>query len=319
MTAAAGSDRDFGPSATRTALEQRHLILRAIRSFFEREGFTEVETPAVVRSPGLELHLDALEVLGGGGPRWLHTSPEYHMKRLLAAGMPRIYQLCKAYRRGERGTLHQPEFTLLEWYRTPAGHEDVMGDTEALVTHAARELLGSTRIPGLRSEVDVSPPWERLSVREAFERYAHASADELLRDEEAFYRTLIEKVEPQLGRGKPTFLTRYPASMASLARLCPDDLSVAERFEAYVDGVELCNGFGELTDAVEQRRRFETDRATRARLGKAAYPIDERLLSALEHGLPEAGGNALGVDRLVMLLTGAKDIANVVAFSAERV
>jgi lysyl-tRNA synthetase class 2 len=140
-----------------------------------------------------------------------------------------------------------------------------------------------------------------------------------VRDEDAFYRTLIEKVEPQLGRGKPTFLTHYPASMASLARLCPDDASVAERFEAYVDGVELCNGFGELTDASEQRRRFEHDRATRASLGKASYPIDERLLGALEHGLPESGGNALGVDRLLMLLTGAKDIADVVAFSVERV
>jgi lysyl-tRNA synthetase class 2 len=309
----------WAPSADRSKLELRHRILRSIRSYFDAAGFVEVETPSVVRNPGLELHLDALEVVGCAGPRWLHTSPEYHMKRLLAAGMPSIYQVCKAFRRDERGALHQPEFTLLEWYRTPAGYADTMRDTEQLVAQLARELYGTTRIPGVSAEIDVAPPWERLSVHEAFERYAGVRVDALLPDEEAFYRTLIEQVEPRLGRGKPTFLTRYPASMASLAQLCPDDWSVAERFEAYVDGVELCNGFGELTDAAEQRRRCEADLATRWRVGKALYPIDELFLGALEHGLPPASGNALGVDRLVMLLAGVKNIAQVVAFSAERV
>jgi lysyl-tRNA synthetase class 2 len=143
--------------------------------------------------------------------------------------------------------------------------------------------------------------------------------DELVHDEEAFYRVLVDRIEPQLGRGRPVFLTRYPASMAALARVCDDDASVADRFEAYVDGIELCNGFGELTDAAEQRRRFELDQARRARLQRTVYPLDERLLGALADGLPPSGGNALGVDRLIMLLLGARDIAEVVAFSDERV
>jgi lysyl-tRNA synthetase class 2 len=272
----------------------------------------------VVRSPGLELHLEALEVSGLGEPRWLQTSPEYHMKRLLAAGMSNIYQLCKTFRRDERGSLHQPEFTMLEWYRAHAGSEEMMSDTEQLVAAVAYELLGTTRIPGIDAGVDVAPPWQRLTVREAFERHASTPYAALLRDHDAFFRALIDEVEPHLGRGRPTFLTRYPASMAALARICPDDPSVADRFEAYVDGVELCNGFGELTDADEQRRRLLADAATRRSLGKPAYPIDERFLAALDHGMPPSGGNALGIDRLIMLVLGIRDIAGVVAFCAER-
>lgn len=317
----ARSDSDFGWSQAGgiAMLKHRHAAMRAIRDFFDRAGFTEVETPTVVRSPGLELHLEALEVLGAGGPHWLQTSPEYHMKRLLSAGMSRIYQLCKSYRRGERGALHEPEFTMLEWYRSFAGSEDVMRDTEELAAHVARALHGTTRVPGVANEIDFAPPWERLRVRDAFERYASVSMDDLLPDEEAFYRVLIDEVEPKLGRGRPTFLTHYPPSMAALARLCPDDPSAADRFEAYVNGIELCNGFGELTDPGEQRRRFEADRAVRKNLGRPVYPLDERLLGALEDGLPPSGGNALGVDRLLMLLLGAEDIADVVAFASARV
>jgi lysyl-tRNA synthetase class 2 len=241
------------------------------------------------------------------------------MKRLVSAGMSRIYQLCKSYRRGERGALHEPEFTMLEWYRAFAGSEEVMRDTEELAAHVARTLHGTTRVVGLTGEIDFAPPWERMRVRDAFERYASASLDELLTDEETFYRVLIEEVEPKLGRGKPTFLTHYPPSMAALARLRPDDPTAADRFEAYVNGIELCNGFGELTDPVEQRRRFELDRAARKNLGRPVYPLDERLLGALEDGLPPSGGNALGVDRLLMLMLGESDIAEVVAFATARV
>jgi lysyl-tRNA synthetase class 2 len=318
MTHGSGRAAAWMPSASVSSLEQRAFVMRAIRSFFAAREFTEVETPALVPSPGLELHLTALEVSGAGAPRFLHTSPEYHMKRLLAAGMSRIYQLCKVYRGDEQGALHEPEFTLLEWYRTHASFEHMMRDTEQLVAHAAQELLGTTRIRGRSGEIDLSPPWERLTVREAFERHASVRVEDLLPDEEKFYLTLIERVEPALGRGKPTFLTHYPASMASLARLSAADPSVAERFEAYVDGVELCNGFSELTDASEQRQRLENDRDARLQLGKPPYPMDERFLAALEHGLPPSGGNALGVDRLVMLLLGATNIAEVVAFSADR-
>jgi elongation factor P--(R)-beta-lysine ligase len=306
------------PTATSDVLQRRHRLMRAVRAFFDAAGFTEVETPVIVRSPGLELHLEALEVVGLPGRRWLQTSPEYHMKRLLAAGMRDVYQLCKTFRRDEQGHLHQPEFTMLEWYRANAGFEEMMRDTEQLVAHVARELLGKTVIPGVTGEVDISPPWERLTVREAFRRHASDPLHVLLRDEEAFYRALVDQVEPHLGRGRPTLLTHYPASMAALARICPHDPSVAERFEAYVDGVELCNGFGELVDAAEQRRRLEADVELREQSGKARYPIDERFLAALEHGVPPSGGNALGIDRLAMLVLGLDDIAKVVTFSAAR-
>lgn len=314
----ADSDLAWGTAGGVTALRARHAALRAIRGFFDAQGFTEVETPALVRSPGLELHLDALEVLGLPAPRFLHTSPEYHMKRLLAAGMSSIYQLCKAYRRDESGHLHQPEFTMLEWYRAFSDSEQLMRDTEELVAQAARALHGSTRIPGLHGMLDVAPPWERLRVRDAFARYAGHRVDELLDDQEAFYRTLVDEVEPRLGRGKPTFLTHYPSSMAALARIHPDDPGSADRFEAYADGLELCNGFGELTDAIEQRRRFDADVAARSKQQRPAYPIDERFLDALAGALPPSAGNALGVDRLLMLLLGKQTIAEVVAFSFDR-
>jgi lysyl-tRNA synthetase class 2 len=315
------SDRAHGPSAQPATLMRRHELLRALRGFFDSAGFTEVETPLMVRSPGLELHIEAFEVVGLRAKRWLQTSPEYHMKRLLAAGMGRIYQVCKTFRRDEEGALHQPEFTMLEWYRTDAGMIEMMRDTEALVAHVAHSVLGTTRIPGAcgrAGEIDLAPPWEQLTVRAAFERYATRPYEALLGDEESFYRTLIDEVEPRLGFGRPTLLTHYPAGMAALARLCPDDPEVAERFEAYVGGVELCNGFGELVDPSEQRARLRADAEERARLGKPSYPIDERFLGALEHGVPPSGGNALGVDRLVMLLLGAVEIGKVVAFSAER-
>jgi lysyl-tRNA synthetase class 2 len=316
----ARADSDFGwaRSDALAVLEKRHRAMRAIRAYFDEQGFVETETPAVVRSPGLELHLEALEVLGYGGPRWLQTSPEYHMKRLLSAGMSRIYQLCKCYRRGERGALHQPEFTMLEWYRAFAGAEDMMRDTEQVVARVAHALHGGTRIPGIGGALDVTPPWDRITVRDAFARYASVGLDDVVRDEDAFYRHLVEEIEPRLGQGRPVFLTHYPASMAALARLRPDDPSAADRFEAYACGVELCNGFGELTDPDEQRRRLELDRSRRKQQGRPVYPLDERFLGALEDGIPPSGGNALGVDRLLMLTLGIADIAGVVAFSVER-
>jgi lysyl-tRNA synthetase class 2 len=307
------------------ALRTRHAVVRELRAHFDEQGFVEVDTPAMVVSPGLEVHLDAFEVHGGPQPRYLHTSPEYHMKRLLGRGLPRIYQLGKAFRRGEVGHLHQPEFTMLEWYRAGAGSDEMMRDTEQLVFRAAKAVCGGPVLPARgepgapRTPIDVTPPWPRLTVREAFARYANVDLDALPPDEDAFFRVLIERVEPQLGRGRPTLLTHYPAQMASLARIHPDDPRSADRFEAYVAGIELCNGFGELVDASEQRSRLEADVRTRAQLGKPAYPIDERFLQALEKGIPESGGNALGVDRLVMLLSGAKRIQDVVAFDASQV
>jgi elongation factor P--(R)-beta-lysine ligase len=301
------------------ALRVRAEILRAVRRFFDERAFLEVETPLAVPSPGLDLHLAALEVRGLRGPRWLSTSPEYPMKRLLAGGMSRIYQIARAFRRGEEGPLHQPEFTMLEWYRTFAGSDEIMRDTEELVASVARAIgQGSTVIAARGRELDVAPPWKRMTVAAAFRELAGVELDEVLPDEELFFRTLIERVEPELGHPKPVFLTHWPVSMASLARVSPDDPRFCDRFEAYLDGMELSNGFGELVDPTEQRARLQTQRAERIERGLDDYPIDERFLAALEEGIPPSGGNALGLDRLVMLMLGARTIDEVIAFPQDR-
>jgi lysyl-tRNA synthetase class 2 len=314
---AASSDAVWGQRGGIAMLRQRSAALAAARAWFAGEGFVEVETPLAVRSPGLEVHLSALEVQGAGERRYLHTSPEYHMKRLLAAGANRIYSLGKVFRQEELGARHEPEFTMLEWYRAFADSAAMMHDTEQLAAQVAQTLLGSTVVPGVsgRGPIDLAPPWERLTVREAFDRYAGISADSLVANEDEFFHVLATRVEPELGRGRPTILMRYPAKMAALARLCEDDPTVAERFEAYVDGVELCNAFYELTDATEQRARLLADQATRSAAGKPLYPIDESFLAALETGLPPCSGNALGFDRLLMLVLGRDRIEDVIAFS----
>jgi lysyl-tRNA synthetase class 2 len=299
-------------------LHLRHSLMRFARAFFDAEGLLEIDTPAIVPCPGLDVHLDAVEVLGMRAPRWLHTSPEYQMKRLLTTGLPGAYQLGKAFRRGERGRLHEPEFCMLEWYRTFCDAEQMMHDTEQLVAGAAQELCGGSVLKGVEGPVDVRPPWDRISVEQAFARYAGVHLDDVLDDEERFYRLLVDRIEPQLGRGRAVFLTHYPARFASLARLYPDDPRFAERFEAYLDGVELCNGFSELVDPQEQRKRFERDQENREKLGRSVYPIDERFMAALQQGIPPSGGNALGFDRLLMLLCGAKHIEEVLAFPVSR-
>ena len=301
-------------------LRRRQALKRAVQTFFDAAGLLEVDTPAIVPCPGLDVHLDAIEVLGTlRGPRWLHTSPEYQMKRLLTTGLPGIYQLGKAFRRGERGRLHEPEFTMLEWYRTFSDAEQMMRDTERLVAAAARELTGSLTLPGVDGPVDVTPPWDRIRVDQAFEDIAGVKLEHVLPDEERFYEILADRIEPKLGRGRAVFLTDYPAPMASLARLSPHDPRFAERFEAYLDGIELCNGFSELIDATEQRTRLLRDQTEREKLGRSVYPLDERFLAALQEGIPPSGGNALGFDRLLMLITGAKHIEDVLALPVSRV
>jgi len=295
-------------------LDARARVVRGVRAFFEARGFLEVETPVLVPSPGLDLHLDAFEVPGAG---YLGTSPEYQMKRLLADGWGAIFQITRCFRRGERGSLHNPEFTMLEWYRADAGAEDVMRDTEALVA----EVTGGQVVLGARA-IDATPPFPRITVCEAFEAHAGLPRRETLRlaaeDEERYFRMLVERVEPALAASpRPVFLTEYPASQASLARRKRGDPEVAERFELYVAGVELCNGFGELTDPVEQRARLEHDQRERLARGLPVYPLDEAFLGALERGLPPSGGNALGLDRLVALACGTTDVADVMAFTAE--
>lgn len=305
------------------ALAQRAAALGAIRALFGERGFLEVETPCMVPSPGLDLHLDAFAIDGAEPARspapYLITSPEYQMKRLIAGGVPRCFQLARCFRRGEVGGRHNPEFTMLEWYRAFAGVDEVMDDTEAIVRRVAAALGGGDEIRVGGAVVTLGAPFERIAVGDAFARWAGVPADEAIAlasgDEDRFFRLLVDAVEPEIARlPRPVFLVDYPAPFASLARLKPDDPRVCERFELYVGGVELCNGFGELTCPVEQRARLERDQAERVRLGKPVYPIDERFLGALEEGLPPAGGNALGVDRLVALSLGAETIGDVLAF-----
>jgi lysyl-tRNA synthetase class 2 len=301
-------------------LERRATLLRAIRSFFDQRQFIEIEAPILVPSPGLEVHLDAFAV----EHRYLITSPEYQMKRLLAAGMQRIYSLGKVFRRGEAGPHHNPEFTMLEWYRANAGWEAIADDVEQLVS----SLASAFGVAGLEA------PWERLPVADACERWARVriEGDEdlaQLRDKiaragwrlpadgdwgDVFFTLFLDAVDPHLGRERPVILYDWPRPLCALAREKPGDPRVVERFEAYAFGLELCNAFGELTDPVEQRRRCEEDLRRRAERGLPAYPIDEKFLAAVGH-MPPAAGVALGVDRLAMLLLGAREIRDVLAFA----
>lgn len=297
-------------------LRERARIRTAVRSFFDARGFVEVETPAMVVSPGLDLHLDAFEVVQreGGPPRWLSTSPEYHMKRLIADGYDKIYQLAPCFRQGEAGALHNPQFTMLEWYRASADIDDIVGDTEQLLAG----ITGGIVRLGARA-LDVLPPIERLPVCEAFARFAGWSTEETLyaaaHDENRYFRTLVERVEPELERmDRPIWLVSYPASQASLARLNANDPRLSDRFELIVAGVELCNGFGELVDPIEQRARLVRDQDARRARGLPVYPVDERFLDALG-SMPPSVGNALGFDRLVALAYGASRIDVTMAFS----
>ncbi len=300
-------------------LATRMRALDAVRAYFRSEGFVEVETPAVAPCPGLDLHLDAYDVSDRHGARFgrLITSPEFHMKRLLVGGVDRCVQLARCWRAGELGARHQPEFTMVEWYRAWRGLDAVLSDTEAVVRAAASVTDHPHEIALDGRRVPISKPFERLTVREAFARYCPAISDPIglaARDEERYYEALSAHVEPRLGEEGPVFLTRFPSCHASLARVCTDDATVCERAELYVLGVELCNAFLELTDPVEQRARFEADQRARAARGLPVYPIDEEFMAALDEGMPPSAGNALGLDRLLALVMGTREIASVMAF-----
>ena len=301
-----------------------------MRGWFEAQGFAEVETAALQISPGNETHLHAFatEIEAAEGavrPMYLHTSPEFACKKLLASGETAIFTLAKVWRNRERGPLHHPEFTLLEWYRAGAAYEALMNDCATLLAVAA-EAAGARRLAFRGLEADPFAEPERLTVAQAFERHAgidlfgadlaaqargqgvRVADDDSWAD--VFSRVIVEKVEPNLGHGRATILCEYPVSEAALARPKPGDPRVAERFELYACGVELANCFGELTDPAEQRRRFEIEMAEKARLYGERYPIDADFLAALAL-MPPASGGALGFDRLVMLATGASRIDQV--------
>jgi elongation factor P--(R)-beta-lysine ligase len=295
-------------------LRQRAQVLSEIRGYFADEAFLEVETPLRVAAPGVDSNVEALRAEGG----YLITSPELALKRLLVGGFARVYQLGRVFRAEEAGSLHQPEFTMLEWYRAFAGEDAVMRDTERLIARVARAIRGRQELVTPDGRVlSVKPPFERISVRDAFRKFAgvNDAADLAAADEDRYFQFLVDHVEPGLAAlNHPVFLHAYPLSQAALARPSPRDASVAERFELYAGGIELCNGYGELTDAVEQERRFRAERARRKAESRRVYPVDRRFLAALLEGMPAASGNALGVDRLVMLATGAKTIQEVTAF-----
>lgn len=295
----------------RSHIQSRSRILLEIRRFFHDKGFCEVETPHRIRSPLPETHIDLYDSEGW----FLHPSPESCMKPLLAEGFDQIFQICRCWRKGERGSLHLPEFTLLEWYRTDADYHTLMDDCIDLLRSVSRALGHSPPMTWRGIEVDLSLPWERLTVRDAYERYGGVTMEEALFTDR-FDEIMVEAIEPNLGVGRPTFLVEYPVERGSLARRKGDDPRVVERFELYLAGLELANGFSELTDPREQEMRFGEEEAARRGSGKPPYPHPTRFLDALGH-IPAAAGIALGVDRLVMLLVGADRIDEVVPFTPE--
>ncbi len=282
-------------------LAQRQRAERLARDYFGAQGFVEVHTPVRVAAPGTDVYLEPHRTQDG----WLITSPEFHLKRLLTGGMPRIYELATCTRNDEAGLWHQPEFLILEWYRAFGEMEALFDDTEQLIALLVREFRGALRLERNGLTQDLKPPFERLTVREAFQRHAGIVdvCDLAQSDEDRYFQIFVDFVEPALRRyPKPVFVYDYPVSQAALARRKPADDRVAERCELYLLGVELCNGYVELTCPVEQRTRFERDRQLRHQRGLPDLPIDEGLLAALDEGMPPAAGNALGFERLLALL-----------------
>ncbi len=327
----AGAPEDFRPTASWAALRQRAALRQTVRRFFDARGFLEVETPLLSSDTVVDLHLDPLQVTLFDDPRsptdgpatWLQTSPEFGMKRLVAAGATAIYQLTRAFRGAERGPLHNPEFTILEWYR--------VGDDMSAGMQLLDELAQATLDRG---------PAERLSYAAAFRQAAgvdplHDSTAALAEaarrhgfqgpvpwaadDRDAWLDwLLVSRVAPTLGQTRPAIMFDYPASQAALAVIRPEDVPVAERFELFVDGIELANGYHELTDAAPLRARFAAANRARTAAGKCALPTESRLLHAMEQGLPPCTGVALGFDRLVMVALEVTSLSEVLAFPMER-
>ncbi|NOY79568.1 MAG: EF-P lysine aminoacylase GenX [Kiritimatiellaeota bacterium] len=294
--------------STLSLLRLRHTVWTATRSFLQDRGYVEVQTPVRISPPALEDFIDAEPC----GDRFLRTSPEFHMKRLLAEGLPRLYQIGPCFRRGEFGPRHLPEFTMLEWYAAGTDYRALLAEAqEYLAWTAGRALGGEPSISRDGRAVDLKAPWEVVRVEEAFREYA---GEDLARALEAgrFEEILISKIEPELGWGCPCALIDYPVEFAGFARVRPGPPPRAERWELYIAGIEIANACTELTDAAEQRRRMERSAALRARNGAPIYGVDEAFLQALEKGLPPAAGIAVGLDRLVMVLGGVEQIRDAV-------
>jgi lysyl-tRNA synthetase class 2 len=303
--------KNWALARRKTALRQRARIIQKTRQFLSERGYLEVETPHRIPAPVPESHINAVP----SGKWFLHPSPEICMKRMLAAGYEKIFQISRCWREGERGGRHIPEFTLLEWYRTGDEYLSLMEECEALIQTHAVDLGMGRSITYQEHTISLTPPWERITVEEAFQRLARISAGEALQ-RDLFDQVMVQEIEPRLGIQKPTFIYDYPAGRRAMARLKKEDQTVAERFELYLGGLEIANAFSELTDAEEQRKVFELEMGTRRSLGKEIYPVPEKFLDELDE-MPPSAGIALGIDRLVMVLLNAKTIDDVVAFTPE--
>lgn len=298
-------------SSIKKNLWLRAQIIQSIRQFFIDKDYLEVETPCRIPAPAPEAHIDA-EV---SGDWFLHTSPELCMKSLLSAGYPRIFQICRCFRQKERGRRHLPELTMLEWYTAGQNYHEMMNQCEDLILFLARSADFGDFLVYQGNSIDLTTPWNRMPVADAFDKFASMSMETALL-QDRFDEIMACEIEPNLSHQKPLFLYDYPAASAPLAKLKPDNRSIAERFELYISGLELCNAFTELTDAVEQRQRFELEQKIRSESGKQLYPLPEKFLESLQF-MPEASGNALGVDRLVMLFANTTRIDDVVAYTPE--
>ncbi len=328
----------------RNNLETRVKVIKAIREFFDNEGFMEVETPTIQYTPCMDAHIHGFstELISANREtkvtRYLHTSPEFDMKKLLVAGLQKIYQICRVFRNCEGSSRHAPEFTMIEWYRANAGYRDIMDDCVGLMRDVARAAsVTEFKYDGMSA--DPFAKWEIITVCESFRKYADMDLESVLDDvngfhsildakkihydktdswDDMFFRVFLEEIEPNLGQGTPTIIYDYPASMAALSRKKKDDPRFAERFEIYICGLELANAFGELTDAEEQDTRFRNQMDKKEAIYGERYPVDEEFINALRLGMPESGGIALGIDRLVMLVAGVDDIDDVLFIKGPR-
>ncbi len=317
--------------------EERLQILHLIRNFFWSQDFVEAETPIALRLPGQEPYLnpipvDFIDPYQVSHKFYLRTSPEYSLKKLLAAGWQRVFEISKCFRNVESfGGTHNPEFTMIEWYRAPGTYWDFMDDAENLFKFIGKKL-NVEKLKYRVFQIDYLNDWDRISVKDLWKKYLQVNLDDYLsveqmkklvqengfavdmKDsyEDLFYKLFLNKIETSLGIDRPIFIYDYPAQMCSLSKLCENDNRYAQRAELYIGGLELANGFGELTDPKVQKFNLEKDRSLREQLGKEIWPVDEDLITALDSGISSAGGIALGVDRMVVLFTGARDINEVI-------
>lgn len=326
---------------TKEIYDKKLLILKKTREFFWSLGFVEAQTPLAVKTASQEPYLDPIGIryihpIGQEYPFYLHTSPEYALKKLLCAGYEKIFEICPCFRnREDFGGTHNPEFIMIEWYRSPGKLTDIMDDLESLFKSIG-QTLNQDFVSRNEKKIPVNTIWDRVQMKEIWQKYLGVNLDEYLtiekmsilakekgyqveekeKYEDLFYKIFLNEIEPKLGWKKPIIIYDYPAQMTSLSQLCEDG-RYAERFECYIAGLELCNAFGELTDAQKQRENLEKDRKLRQELGKEVFPVDSEFIEALQSGMKPTGGIALGLDRMIMLFTSAKDINDVIFMSAK--